>query len=99
MAFECLVGLQVIDDKLYSKYREEMRPILEAYGGGFRYDFKVSKVLKAEESKKINRVFTIYFRDEEAMNSFFSNADYIKVKEKFFEASVSDTVIIASYNR
>lgn len=98
MAYECLVGLQVTNDEVYTQYREAMKPILENFGGGFRYDFKVSEVLKPEEAKSLNRVFVIYFEDEAAMNSFFSNTEYLKVKEKFFEESVAETVIISSYN-
>ena len=36
MAFELLVGLEVSDEESYSKYRKEMTPLLEQYGGGFR---------------------------------------------------------------
>jgi len=46
MPYEILVGLNVTDDELYQKYRDEMTPILKTYGGGFRYDFTIEKVLK-----------------------------------------------------
>ena len=39
---------------------------------------------QSKEENKINRVFTIHFPSEEDMNSFFSNPDYIKFKERFF---------------
>ena len=45
MSYELIVGLNIISDELYSKYREAMTPILKSFGGGFRYDFKVSEVL------------------------------------------------------
>ena len=99
MAIEMLVGLQVVDDVAYQSYREGMTPILEAYGGGFGYDFKVSDVLKSENETPINRVFTIYFESEDAMHSFFSNAEYLEVKKRYFEKSVTDTTIIATYER
>jgi uncharacterized protein (DUF1330 family) len=70
MAIETLVGLYVTDDDLYQKYREGMLPILQTYGGGFGYDFKVSEVLKSEVEEPINRVFTIFFENEDAMNTF-----------------------------
>ena len=99
MAVEMLVGLQVIDERVYQAYREEMTPILEKYGGGFGYDFKVSDVLKSETEAPINRVFTIYFLDEDAMDSFFSNKAYLEIKKRHFERSVTDTTIIATYER
>ena len=56
-----VVGLQVTDDDVYTQYREAMKPLLEQAEGGFRYDFKVSEVLKSEEGLPVNRVFAIYF--------------------------------------
>ena len=99
MAVETLVGLFVTDDDSYQKYREGMFPILQRYGGGFGYDFRVSKVLKAEVDSPINRVFTIYFENEKAMNSFFENEEYLEVRKKYFESSVSSTTIISKYER
>ena len=99
MAYEMMVGLQVKDDKAYSDYREAMRPLLEEAGGGFRYDFKVSEVLKSEEERPINRVFAIYFADKSKCDWFFSNPDYLTVKKKFFESSGEATTIISQYER
>ena len=99
MAVEMLVGLNVVDEQGYKSYRDEMTPILENYGGGFGYDFKVSEVLKSKTEAPINRVFTIYFSNEDAMNSFFSNDEYLKVKQRHFEKSVTDTTIIMTCER
>ena len=99
MAYEMLVGLNLKDEKVYQDYRNAMRPLLEKYGGGFRYDFKIDKVLKSEVDHPINRVFVIYFRDENASKDFFSNPDYLVVKKTYFEASVLNTAIISNYSR
>ncbi len=99
MAIETLVGLYVTDDDSYQKYREGMFPILQSYGGGFGYDFKVSEVLKTEVDSPINRVFTIYFENGEAMNSFFANEKYLEIRKKYFESSVTSTTIISKYER
>lgn len=99
MAYEIMVGLTVSDDKVYADYREAMRPLLEQHGGGFRFDFVVSKVLKADANHPINRVFAIYFKDEENMNLFFGNPEYKKIKAQYFEKSVTGTTIISQYNR
>lgn len=47
-----------------------MGPILEAYGGGFRYDFWIRETLKSESSDPIDRVFAIYFQDKPGMEEF-----------------------------
>ncbi len=99
MAIEMLVGLNVLDDAAYESYRDEMTPILESYGGGFGYDFKIAEVLKSPTDTPINRVFTISFPDEDSMNSFFANDEYLEVKQRHFERSVADTIIIATYER
>jgi len=97
MAIERIVGLFVTDDQLYQKYREHMLPILQSYGGGFGYDFKVSEVLKSKVKEPVNRVFTIYFKNEDAMNKFFDNEEYLKIRKKYYEPSVSATTIISKY--
>ncbi len=99
MAVEMLVGLNVVDDEAYQLYRDEMTPILKNSGGGFGYDFKVAEVLRSKTKAPINRVFTIYFPNADTMNAFFSHDDYFKVKQRHFEKSVTDTTIIATYER
>ncbi len=99
MAIERLVGLFVTDDDLYQQYREAMLPILKQHGGGFGYDFKIEKVLKSEVDEQINRVFTIYFDNEDSMNTFFSNEKYLEIRQQYYEPAVSATTIIAKYQR
>lgn len=97
MAHETLVGLNVVDDAGYQAYRREMTPILERYGGGFGYDFRIAEVLRSETDAPINRVFTIRFPDETAKERFFSNAEYVAIKQQHFERAVDGTTIIATY--
>jgi len=99
MSIEMLVGLNVIDDEIYQKYREHMFPILQSYNGGFGYDFKVSEVLKSESKKPINRVFTIFFNSQETMDAFFADEKYMEIKNKYFEYSVADSTIISKYEK
>ena len=94
---EVLVGLDVRDDEAYTKYRAGMGPILESFGGGFGYDFRIADVLRSESDVAINRVFTIRFPDRAAMDAFFSDPAYLEVKAQFFEPSVNGTQIIAQY--
>ena len=99
MAYEMMVGLTVRDDAVYRQYREAMTPLLEEHGGGFRYDFVVSDVLKTQADHPINRVFAIYFRDRAAKDAFFDHADYKQVRARFFDASVGGTTILSEYER
>ncbi|WP_330961023.1 DUF1330 domain-containing protein [Photobacterium sp. 53610] len=95
--YEMIVGLDVTDDEVYSNYRHAMKPILSAYGGSFGYDFQVSEVLLSQVTEPINRVFTIRFPNESRKNEFFTDQDYVKVKEQFFSKSVRYTTIIARF--
>lgn len=97
MAYEMLVGLQIKDSELYQKYREAMSPILKKFGGGFGYDFLIQETLRSASPNPINRVFTIYFKDKESMNQFFSDPEYLKAKKQYFEVSVEATTIISEY--
>ncbi|MEX0829684.1 MAG: DUF1330 domain-containing protein [Nitrospirales bacterium] len=99
MGLEMLVGLHVVDEEAYQSYRNEITPILENYGGGFGYDFKVSEVLKSQTKDPINRVFTISFPDQGSKDAFFSNAKYLAIRQQHFEKSVTDTTVIATYER
>ncbi|MFT4782008.1 MAG: hypothetical protein ACI9SD_001699, partial [Pseudohongiellaceae bacterium] len=56
MSFERIMGLEVINEEEYQKYRENMIPILHSFGGSFGFDFKVSEVLKSKTDDVINRV-------------------------------------------
>ena len=99
MSYEMLVGLDVVDEQMYQKYRDAMKPILSAYGGGFCYDFRVSEILLSDTSSEINRVFTINFPDSRKMEKFFSDPEYVKIKGTYFEGSVGSTIIISSYEK
>ncbi len=95
MAYERIMGLDVIDDQEYQKYREAMMPILKSFGGSFGFDFKVSEVLLSKTNVNINRVFTIVFPSQKQMESFFSYPEYLDVKNKYFDHSVKSHTIIS----
>lgn len=99
MRYEMLVGLHISDPDTYHRYRQAMRPILHRYDGDFGYDLTVSKVLAAPTAAPINRVFTIHFPSREVADRFFSDSSYGAVRNTYFDASVTATTIMASYER
>ena len=98
MTYERIMGLDVINDEEYQQYRQAMAPILKSFGGSFGFDFRVSEVLLSKTKDHINRVFTIAFPSQKHMEEFFSNPDYLTVKEKYFDSSVKSKTIISIYN-
>jgi uncharacterized protein (DUF1330 family) len=98
MAFHRLVGLKLRDADGYAQYREAMKPLLEAAGGRFRYDFEVSKTLKSEQGQEINRVFLLAFPEKAASDAFFADPEYLKVRERYFAPSVAEVSILAEFS-
>ncbi len=96
--FEMLVGLEVLDEGRYAKYREAMKPILHGMGGRFVCDFRVSEVLApdvtGEVDPRINRVFVLSFPDEGVKDAFFGDEAYAVVREEFFEGAVGVVEVI-----
>ena len=97
MSYKILVGLNVKDDDMYSKYREAMKPLLLTYGGGFDCDFKLSEVLLPANNDDLNRLFIIYAKDKKSMDDFFSDPEYKKTQEQYFSNSVARTILFANF--
>lgn len=96
MAFQRLMGLQVIDQDQYTLYRQHMRPILEQHQGRFVADFKIQETLLPH--RQINRVFILEFPDQTHMQAFFKHPEYLAVREQYFDASVAEVFELACYN-
>jgi uncharacterized protein (DUF1330 family) len=97
MPFDRVVGLQVADEASYARYREGMLPTLTKHGGVFRYDLRVSEVLKAEAGQPINRLFVLRFPDQAAQTAFFADPAYLAVREAHFKPAVATVSIIGEY--
>lgn len=94
-----IVALDVTDRAGYQEYRQAMGPLLEAAGGGFRYDFEIARTLRSEASHPINRLFAIHFPDRAAKEAFYGNAEYLKIRERTFARSVRGRTVVAEYER
>lgn len=99
MSFERIMGLHVVDDEEYQRYREAMMPILSSFGGSFGFDFKIAQVLMSKTDETINRVFTIDFPDRKAMENFFSDPLYLEAKKKYFTNSVASSTVISLHEK
>ena len=95
MSYEMTIGLEVIDEAGYAAYRAGMTPLLHGVGGDFRYDFLVSRTLRNEEGREINRVFVLRFPDRETKERFFADREYLAVRERWFVPSVGAVTLIA----
>lgn len=89
---EVLIGVHVIDEAGYATYRAEMAPLLEAHGGRFILDVRVAEILRAPSPTAFNRLFAIRFPSAQHRDAFFADPDYIAVRSRLFEPSVSELV-------
>lgn len=97
MPYERIIGLDIIDEEEYQRYREAMLPILKTYGGAFGFDFKVSEVLLSKTEDNINRVFTIAFPSRERMEEFFSDPDYVVIQNRHLKNSIKSKTVISMH--
>jgi len=99
MSYERVMGLNVIDDQEYQRYREAMLPILKKYGSAFGYDFRVSEVLLSKNNDDINRVFTIEFPSKKIMDEFFANPEYVTVQNRHLKNSINSKTVISMHEK
>ncbi len=84
-----LMGVQVIDEAAYARYRAEMTPVLEAHGGSFVLDVRVGEILKEPSASRFNRLFAIRFPSTERRDAFFADPAYGEIRERVFGLAVS----------
>lgn len=94
---EILVGVNVVDPEGYARYRAAMTPLLEANGGRFVVDVQVATVLRAPEQTPFNRMFTIRFESEAALDRYFALDAYKAIRKEHFEPAVAATVWLGRY--
>jgi len=99
MAFEMIVGLNVVDREAYAEYRKGITPILKEYGGGFRYDFSIKETFSNSSPHPITRLFAIYFPDKATKEKFFADDSYRTIRAQYMEKAVDGRVTIAEHIR
>src|SRR5262245_15082358 len=92
-ATEMLRGVQVIDETGYARYRAEMAQVLEAHGGRFVLDVRVTEILRAPSPSAFNRLFAIRFPSAQHRDAFFDDPDYQRIRARWFEPSVSGHLV------
>ena len=78
MAFYFLVDSYICGNwKEYEKYIDEVKPIVEFYGG--KYILRSSKVESLNENRMPDRCIVIKFPSREAIDECFSSESYRKI--------------------
>jgi uncharacterized protein (DUF1330 family) len=95
---EVLIGVHVIDETGYARYRAELAPLLEAHGGRFILDVRVAEILRAPSPTAFNRLFAIRFPSARHHDAFFADPDYVALRSRLFEPNVSDMVRLGDYS-
>lgn len=97
MSFNVLVGAELKDEDLYQAYRDKMYPLLKSFGGDFKYDFQAKATAMSQNGTNFNRVFVISFPDEKSRDSFFSDAEYLAIREDYLNPSVVEITPLSSW--
>ena len=93
-----LVGLQVTDEAGYQAYRDGMAPILARIGGRFLLDVDVANVRLSHDDVSFNRLFVLRFPNMAALEAFFADSDYQRVRDEHFVRSVEELYLLGRYN-
>jgi len=96
--FDRTIGLEVLDDAVYTQYRAEMTPLLEAAGGRFVLDVRVAEVLRGPAGARFNRLFTIRFPSQAASGGFFADPAYLAIRQRLFVPSVGQVHVLAVHD-
>lgn len=97
--FERIMGIHVVDDGEYQKYRAAMEPILVSMGGSFGFDFRIAEVIRSKTADEINRVFTLEFPSRQIMEEFFSRPDYLEIKKRHLDRAIKSRTIISMHEK
>ena len=84
MAYEIMVGLQVMDRDRYQTYRNGIARILNQYGGECCYDMLTNWAIKPSKTNPINHTFRIRFASQADKTAFFDDPAYLKIHADFY---------------
>lgn len=96
--FEMIIGMRVTDEASYQRYRDHMTPLLESMGAWFRYDMRISELLKGQADEPFNRLFIMSFPDKGTQERFFGDERYLAIRREYFQGAVSSFCQIAHYD-
>lgn len=83
-----LVCLDIEGAASYQRYRAEMEPILDRYGGRFLLDADIGAIAINPADFEFGRLLLIEFPEESVSDAFFGDADYGVIKSRWFTPAV-----------
>ncbi len=92
MSVYIIVDLDVTDPEKFAKYREQVSPLIEAYGGKYIVRGGEHEVL--EGGWNPNRLVVLEFESAAAAKKFWDSDDYAPVKKMRHESAQSNIVLV-----
>ncbi len=92
MSAYIIVDLDVTDPEKFAKYREQVSPLIEAYGG--KYIVRGGEHEVIEGGWKPNRLVVLEFESTAAAKKFWDSDDYAPVKKLRHESAESNIVLV-----
>ena len=92
MSVYIIVDLDVTDPEKFAKYREQVSPLIEAYGGKYIVRGGEHEVLEGDWNP--TRLVVLEFESAEAAKKFWDSDDYAPVKKMRHESAQSNIVLV-----
>ena len=97
MRFYRLVGAYIANQQGYQDYRDRMKLLLDKVEGVFEYDYHAVATQMSTRGTQYNRLFVLSFPDEEVSKQYFASGEYQAIRAEFFDTSVAEIAILASW--
>jgi uncharacterized protein (DUF1330 family) len=100
-----ILELTVHDEQTYEQYRQEVKPIIERYGGKyvvragkkFVSDNPTSRLLSTSGGWSPDRIIVLHFDSAEQLQSFFDAPEYTDIVHLRTSSSSMKSILVRAY--
>jgi uncharacterized protein (DUF1330 family) len=100
-----ILELTVHDEQTYEQYRQEVKPIIERYGGKyvvragkkFVSDNPTSRLLNTSGGWSPDRIIVLHFDSAEQLQSFFDAPEYTDIVHLRTSSSSMKSILVRAY--
>jgi uncharacterized protein (DUF1330 family) len=91
-----IANLDIQDQPTFQRYREEVVPLIQRYGG--RYLIRGGEVETLEGHLGLKRLIVLEFPSVEAARAFYDSPEYQPVKQIRLQSAESEVALVGGYD-
>jgi uncharacterized protein (DUF1330 family) len=91
-----IANLDIQDQPTFQRYREEVVPLIQKYGG--RYIIRGGEVEDLEGHLGLKRLIVLEFPSLDAARAFYNSPEYQPVKAIRLQSAASEVALILGYD-